>query len=195
MKLPSQMESSYFLGDRNKYKLPSQKEYINLERDLRRLTLGLPPTIEQNDRKYCKLVILKYYDILCETFKRYCLIGGDRNWLTPKGWENLYKDLFIIDKNSKNCYEENVCDLYEKCSNIHDNKKHIKNIQSDWNGIWTGQNDENNNIFYKIKQMSDYKFKGFIKTFEFCDINGVLKSGLVKMSTMSKAITFSILTL
>merc|ERR1712154_73205 len=78
--------------------------------------------------------------------------------------------------------------LYDVILNVHDNKKHTKNLESDWNGVWqinTLQNDDNNNYLVfdedendkiiKIKRMSDFKLKGFIKSFEFCDIDGALK--------------------
>merc|ERR1711920_492180 len=92
-----------YMGNRKEYKLPTkQREFNKLERDLRRLTVGLNGADTEN-RKFVKLVLLKYYEILCECFARYCLIGGDKEWLTIEGWTNLYRDAFVADRRSERC--------------------------------------------------------------------------------------------
>ncbi len=105
MKIRKAFENPYSLGERARYnKLPKvgSDKYVRLERDLRRLTQGLLET-ESEDRKYCKIAILKHFEMLDLTFRRYCLIGGDRQWLTYKGWQHLYKDSCVVDRNSQFC--------------------------------------------------------------------------------------------
>ena len=51
---------------------------------------------------------LKYYDILFEIYQKYCKIGGDKDWLTQKGWDSLCQDAFIADKKSETCNEEQI---------------------------------------------------------------------------------------
>ena len=194
MKLPSQLMNPYLLGDIKKYKIPKKKkEYNDLEMDLKRIYYGLKDVnINDDDRKYIKLCMLKYYDLLCLIFSRYCLIGGNKDWLTQKGWNNLCKDLFISDKKSKLCKDKQCQNLFNKILKIHDNKSHYKNKESLWNGIWK-KNIKNNNdgndydddnknnkeqdweMIFKLKQMSKYKLKGFIRSFNFCDIDGNIK--------------------
>ena len=94
MNLPKDVEQ--ILGDRKKWKLPKKKKLKgNMERDLRKISESLKD-LDENERKYVKLSILKYYDILYETFTRYCKIGGDKDWLTQNGWNALYKGLYYI---------------------------------------------------------------------------------------------------
>merc|ERR1712228_486579 len=162
------------IGDRNDYKLPTNsKEFNRLERDLRRLTVGLNG-VDAENRAYIKLVLLKYYEILCACFDRYCLIGGDKDWLTMAGWTNLYKDAFVADKRSETCKDAQCKDLYLEIMSVHDNKKHTKNIDSAWNGLWQ-QNGNNNNYLFKLKQMTEYKLKGFISDFSFCEIDASIR--------------------
>eukprot|EP01083_Nonionella_stella_P199421 731268_1 len=48
------------------------------------------------------------------------------------------------------------------------------NDSDPWTGLWMSNDPESDEI-YKMKQIGDRKIKGFIKSFEFCDINGSLK--------------------
>ena len=158
-----------------------KREYNHLELDLKRIVENLK-NVKDDDRKYCKLVILKYYDILCATFNRYCIIGGDKDWLSHKGWTQFYKDAYIYDKKSEFCKDKQCSELFNKILKVHDNKNHSKNMTSSWNGIWKKSSSDNDNaeeqdwkMIFKVKQMSDYKLKGYIRSFEYCDIDGIIK--------------------
>eukprot|EP01083_Nonionella_stella_P199422 731269_1 len=52
------------------------------------------------------------------------------------------------------------------------------NDDDPWSGNWKME-DDNNDEIYKIKQLGDTKLCGFIKNFEFCDMNGsiIMKNG------------------
>eukprot|EP01084_Bolivina_argentea_P264447 447954_1 len=49
------------------------------------------------------------------------------------------------------------------------------NTDDPWSGIWKHENNDNEEI-YKIKQIGDNKLRGWIKSNEFCDINGSLNN-------------------
>lgn len=159
---------------------------------------------DADTRKTTKVAVLKWYDILIETFHRYCKVGGDDDWLTYKGWTALVRDAFVPDPDKKGgkCTEQKVDDLFEvtywkhnagqrkwslRKSQIFHRKKaaHAKQstlsmIMADWNdadpwtGIWVDEADESEEQ-YKIKQIGDMKIQGFIKSFEFCEINGMFQ--------------------
>ena len=94
MDLPKEVKA--VLGDKKKWKLPKKKKKkAAMERDLRKITESMKD-LDEEQRKYAKLSLLKYYDILFETFRKYCKIGGDKDWLTKKGWIALYKGIIFL---------------------------------------------------------------------------------------------------
>merc|ERR1719491_912242 len=190
------------LGPQKKFKMPGDhRAQQSMRRDLRKMLLDDEP---RDDDRYTKMAVLKWHDILMETFRKYCRIGGDSAWLTQKGWDALCRDAFIPEKGKNDCSEKDCHDLfriiYTKHNSDASNKKmslrrsqilqrsamHKKQstatlITAEWNdadpwtGIWQSA-DADNDEMYKIKHVGDRKLTGFIKTFEFCTINGQLKS-------------------
>eukprot|EP01083_Nonionella_stella_P299976 1021756_1 len=134
----------------------------NIDKNLMKCTESFTYDNEE-ERKYAKLSILKYYDLLYQTFVTYCKIGGDKDWLTQKGWETLCKDLGIVDKKSR--------DVYTLLEEIYHGNAH-RMQKSPWNGIW----QKNTKVIerYHIKQIGDNKLIGFIKGIE-C-ISGCINS-------------------
>ena len=106
MKMDLPKEVKKVLGDRKTWKIPKTKKKgkdkkdeqelrpKDMERDLRKITESIKD-LDEDQRKYAKLSILKYYDILFETFCRYCKIGGDKYWLTQNGWNALISGLYL----------------------------------------------------------------------------------------------------
>lgn len=111
LELPDEVDKAL---NRKKIKIPKKKgEKREMERDLRKLDYGLR-NCDPEQRKYVKIAVLKYRDLLRDTYKRYCIIGGivqcvkgfdphemwvchsvspclgDRNWLNEKGWVAMY---------------------------------------------------------------------------------------------------------
>eukprot|EP01083_Nonionella_stella_P074375 201749_1 len=182
MELSDSLKQSF--GDPSKYKLATNaKERELIERDVRKLLMS-------ND-KYTKLAVLKHYDILMETFIRYCKIGQDTDWLTMKGWDALCADAFISNKTTctpPQCHEVfNIVyakhnPLQDRQQRTHKAKMSTQMVLSEWNevdpwsGTWQHEDDDNDETF-TFKQIGDKKLVGFIKSFEFCDMNGSLKPG------------------
>lgn len=187
------------LGNPSTYKLPKDaNERELMERDLRKLF------VNDEDEKFSKLAVIKYYhDILMPTFVKYCKIGGDSDWLTMKGWQALYRDAFICDEELINqCTEKECHSLFNVIWNRHHNslsskkmtlrtsqlleQKHNKfstrmmilnewNDEDPWTGIWKAHTLEEEVMeMYKIKQIGDNKLCGYIKSFDFCSLNGSL---------------------
>merc|ERR1719295_1337901 len=160
-----------------------------MRRDLRKMLLNLDSDDgkARDDDRYTKMAVLKWHDILMETFRRYCRIGGDRDWLTQKGWDALCRDAFIPEKGKARCGEKDCHDLFRVIYTKHNSDASHKKqstttmITAEWNdadpwtGIWRSEDAESDETF-KFKHVGDRKLKGFIKNFEFCDINGQLKS-------------------
>merc|ERR1719474_545366 len=75
-----------------KYELPKEKtSRFHIERDLRKLRIGLLKMDSADSRKLAKLSILKHYDLLTAIYKKYCKLGGDKHWMTFNGWILLMK--------------------------------------------------------------------------------------------------------
>jgi len=210
MKAEMPAEVLAVLGPQKKFKMNgNHKAQQSMRRDLRKMLINLDDDGKaRDDDRYTKMAILKWHDILMETFRRYCRVGGDSAWLTQKGWDALCTDAFIPEKNKAKCTEKDCHDLFQtiyfKHNNSEKNKKmslrrsqilqrsdmqrqtHKKQstttmITAEWNdadpwtGIWKSEDAESDETF-KFKHVGDRKLKGFIKNFEFCDINGELQS-------------------
>ena len=75
MELPDKIRDT--LGDPLNYIFPEhQPERGHIERDMRKIKVSLLEykLEEAEQRKYAKLCILKYYDLLTSIYKRYCKI-------------------------------------------------------------------------------------------------------------------------
>ena len=70
--------------------------------------------LSEAQRKFAKLSLLKHYDLLFSVFATYCKVGGDRHWLTLKGWTALCRDAFIADKKSAECSEAATKALFQR---------------------------------------------------------------------------------
>jgi len=186
-----------------------------MNRDLRKLSVCFK---NDNDEKQTdnltKIAVLKYYDILFETFIKYCKIGGDSDWLTIDGWNALMLDSCVIDE-TDDLTKKELTNLFYSIYNQHHEmneeiahkkkislrqsqilkQQHMKVstrtfVLSEWNDFdpWTGQWEVNDNEYgteqYTLKQIGDKKVMGFIKSFEFCDINGSLNDDKLSCEMM-----------
>jgi len=188
---------SAVLGDRNQFKVPAKPA---VERDLRKLQMGLQD-LDGEQRKYAKLSVLKYYDILFEVFRRYCKIGGDKHWLTASGWTALINDAFIADKKSETCTASACEALFKQVYDSHHGgggkpararQQHVKNMtttalnlaewndEDPWTGVWRQDTEDIGGgaaEVYRLKQNGDRKLVGWINKFGFCDLNGSVNAG------------------
>merc|ERR1719499_1677092 len=197
LELPDEVDKAL---NRKKIKIPKKKgEKREMERDLRKLDYGLR-NCDPEQRKYVKIAVLKYRDLLRDTYKRYCIIGGDRNWLNEKGWVAMYHDAYIPDKTLDGCNDEDVKALFKEVYYAHHpptardthaiaSPKAIERLQtttlllSDWNdadpwsGTWKEPDEDEAANEYKLKQLGDTKLIGFIKNFDYGDIHGSINPG------------------
>ena len=98
------------LGNPTKYKKRDENAKKEMNRDLRKLSVIFKDDdIDSDNKNFTKVAVLKYYDVLFPTFRKYCKIGGDSDWLTIEGWDALMKDAFIIDEQNgptaKECHD------------------------------------------------------------------------------------------
>ena len=76
---PLDISEKKVLDDPKKYELPTEKtSRFHIERDLRKIKIGLLRLHTPEPRKLAKLGILKHYDLLTAIYKKYCKMGGDQ---------------------------------------------------------------------------------------------------------------------
>ncbi|ETO26774.1 hypothetical protein RFI_10360, partial [Reticulomyxa filosa] len=187
------------LGKLKEFRLPEKPtEMKNLERDLRKMNDGLEG-LSADDRKYTKLVVIKHYDLLFRTFRRYCKIGGDTHWMTETGWVQLLLDCNVSTKSIEKCDKEGFEELFHRVFNNHQRPKsknkgkgklkalklsHQRSMSAlgnlglsddPWTGIWEEDRGDLGAVeTYRLKQVGDRKLVGCIKTSDYCEITGVL---------------------
>ena len=141
------------LKDPTEYKLPEDRtDRFHLERDLRKLKIGLLRIHKSQPRKLAKLAILKHYDLLTSIYKKYCKIGGDQHWMTFNGWIQLMKDVRLVKK-VQDAETRIYCEIFDDVYQYHhehqhvynENKKHGPQLSGLYGGVdfqdpdpWTG---------------------------------------------------------
>ena len=116
-KLPCNVENT--LGDSLSFKLPEDEpQKSQIERDLRKIKVSLLEykLEEAEQRKYAKLCILKYYDLLTSIYKRYCKIGRDTQWMTMFGWISLLRDCGMVKMQID---EQQYVDIFHRVYQYH----------------------------------------------------------------------------
>jgi len=152
------------LKDPIKYKLPEKKgDLKDIDRDLRKLKIGLLRMDSSDSRKLAKLSILKHYDLLTAIYKKYCKLGGDKHWMTFNGWILLMKHCrWIKSKEDKDRVAQLCVEIFDDTYQYHHAKQHIydgangKHVAylsgmygdgqfhdiNPWTGVWCLQEDK-----------------------------------------------------
>ena len=158
IELPDSITST--LGHPISYIVPTQQpERGHIERDLRKIKVSLLEykLEEAEQRKYAKLCILKYYDLLTSIYKRYCKIGRDTQWMTMFGWISLLRDCGMVKTEND---EQEFIDIYHSVYQYHHKHHHVTatpmygNELKDtdpWTGVWVLQKHRNH---YESRQYS-----------------------------------------
>lgn len=147
MELPDDIQD--ILGDPTGYILPDQQiERSDIECDLQKIKVPLfeYKVEETEQRKYAKLCILKYYDLLTSIYRRYCKIARDTQWMTMFGWMSLLRDCGMVTNPDD---EQQYIDIFHSVYQYHHQNSEtlsygVSNLKDNdpWTGLWILQADD-----------------------------------------------------
>ena len=129
MEIPDKI--GHILGDPAGYTLPTSNPALShMKRDMRKIKVSLLEYKLEGaeQRKYAKLCILKYYDLLTSIYKRYCKIGRDTQWMTMFGWISLLRDCGMAKTHSD---EQQYIDVFGRIYQYH--HEHLHSARKDMN--------------------------------------------------------------